>query len=101
FYELVWLRLAMAEFGVTTPLVSIVLSLFMAGLGLGSWVAGRWLRKHGAHVHFPRLRLYAAAELLIGASAMLVPHQLRWGHELLLRLGNSSAFSSGIYYLLA
>ena len=40
-YEVVWLRLAMARFGVTTPLVSIVLSLFMAGLALGSWLAGR------------------------------------------------------------
>ena len=32
-YELVWLRLSMAEFGVTTALVSIFLSVFMAGLG--------------------------------------------------------------------
>ena len=39
-YELVWLRLAMAEFGVTTALVSIVLSVFMGGLGAGSWIAG-------------------------------------------------------------
>ena len=39
-YELVWLRLAMAKFGVTTALVSIVLSVFMAGLGAGSWIAG-------------------------------------------------------------
>ena len=36
-YELVWLRLTMAQFGVTTAMVSIVLSVFMAGLGLGSW----------------------------------------------------------------
>src|SRR3974390_1913330 len=35
-YELVWLRLAMAEFGVTTALVSMVLSVFMGGLGGGS-----------------------------------------------------------------
>ena len=28
-YEVVWLRLAMAAFGVTTPFVSIVLSVFM------------------------------------------------------------------------
>jgi hypothetical protein len=35
-YELVWLRLAMAQFGVTTALVSIVLSVFMGGLGAGS-----------------------------------------------------------------
>src|SRR5881409_1055503 len=40
-YEVVWLRLAMAAFGVTTPFVSIVLSVFMAGLALGSWAAGR------------------------------------------------------------
>ncbi|OLD93386.1 MAG: hypothetical protein AUG80_20795 [Candidatus Rokubacteria bacterium 13_1_20CM_4_68_9] len=38
-YEVVWLRLAMAGFGVTTPFVSIVLSVFMAGLALGSWAA--------------------------------------------------------------
>jgi len=36
-YEIVWLRLSMAQFGVTSALVSIVLSMFMAGLGLGSW----------------------------------------------------------------
>ena len=40
-YEVVWLRLAMTNFGVTTPLVSIVLSVFMGGLALGSWLVGR------------------------------------------------------------
>jgi len=44
-YELVWLRSSMAQFGVTTAMVSIVLSIFMAGLGLGSWASGRWLQK--------------------------------------------------------
>ena len=51
-YEVVWLRLAMASFGVTTALASIVLSTFMAGLGLGSWGAGllthRLVRDTGA-----------------------------------------------------
>ena len=46
-YEIVWLRLSMAQFGVTTALVSIVLSMFMAGLGLGSWGSGRLVRRHG------------------------------------------------------
>src|SRR5271168_2100915 len=64
-YELVWLRLAMAEFGVTTAMVSIVLSVFMAGLGLGSWASGEWIRRHGEKIGFPALRLYAAIELLI------------------------------------
>src|SRR5258708_28236532 len=45
-YELVWLRLAMAQFGVTTPLVSTVLSMFMAGLGFGSG-AGRLFVRAG------------------------------------------------------
>ena len=49
-YELVWLRLSMAQFGVTTAMVSIVLSVFMAGMGLGSWASGKWLRGRGADV---------------------------------------------------
>ena len=55
-YELVWLRLAMAKFGVTTALVSIVLSVFMAGLGVGSWIAGAATRRYGE-----RLKLSPAA----------------------------------------
>lgn len=30
-YEVIWLRLAMAQYGVTTPMVSLVLSTFMLG----------------------------------------------------------------------
>jgi predicted membrane-bound spermidine synthase len=44
-YEIIWLRLAMASFGVTSALVSIVLSVFMAGLGLGSWGSGYLIRR--------------------------------------------------------
>ena len=42
--RVVWLRPAMPAFGVITPLVSIVLSVFMAGLALGSWSGGRLAR---------------------------------------------------------
>jgi predicted membrane-bound spermidine synthase len=94
-YELVWLRLAMAEFGVTTALVSIVLSMFMAGLGLGSWLAGELLRTYGDRINFPALRLYALTELLVGISALLVPHQLEWGRAALERVTLSS--SQGYY----
>ena len=38
-YEIVWLRLAMAQFGVTTAMVSLVLSAFMGGLE-DSWNRG-------------------------------------------------------------
>src|SRR5438477_2682910 len=95
-YELVWLRLAMAQFGVTSALVSIVLSMFMAGLGLGSWLSGRLIRKYGAEINFPALRLYALIELLIGVSAIVVPYELVWGRNL---LENVNLSSSWMYYL--
>jgi len=100
-YELVWLRLAMAQFAVTTALVSIVLSAFMIGLGMGSWGAGRYLRSHKASLSFPALRLYALTELLIGVSAILVPHELVWGRILLEKLDAGAPLPVAAYYLAA
>ena len=97
-YEIVWLRLAMAQFGVTSAMVSIVLSFFMAGLGLGSWLSGRLIRKYGDRVAIPALQVYAITEFLIGTSSLLVPQQLVWGRNLLERTGLSS---SGTFYLVS
>jgi len=97
-YEIIWLRLAMAQFGVTSALVSIVLSMFMAGLGLGSWGSGRLIRESGDRLSFPALRLYALTELLIALSALLVPHELLWGRSLLERTGLASSWA---YYLVS
>ncbi|HYB77003.1 MAG TPA: hypothetical protein VEE85_02290 [Candidatus Bathyarchaeia archaeon] len=97
-YELVWLRLSMAQFGVTTAMVSIVLSVFMAGLGAGSWLSGRWLRERDARRRFSALRLYALTELLIGVSGILVPFVLLWGRRVL----ETSLLSSSLtYYVIA
>jgi spermidine synthase len=95
-YELIWLRLAMAQFGVTTPLVSIVLSMFMAGLGLGSWLAGRFVHSYDELTRVSALRLYALTELLIGVSSLVVPYLLAAGRTLLMQLSLSSSFA---YYL--
>jgi spermidine synthase len=95
-YEIVWLRLAMAQFGVTSALVSIVLSMFMAGLGVGSWLSGRWLRKRAGTLGFPALRFYALTEFLIGCSALLVPMELGVGRGVLEHAGLSTSF---MYYL--
>ena len=95
-YEILWMRLAMAQFGVTTALTSIVISMFMAGLGLGSWGIGRLIRKYDSKIRTPALRLYALAELFIGTSALLVPYQLLWGRKLLERTAVSSSWA---YYL--
>jgi predicted membrane-bound spermidine synthase len=98
-YQVVWLRLSMASFGVTSPLVSIVLSVFMAGLALGS-VGAAWLarRTRDRPAALP-LRLYGIAELLIALSAVIVPIELEWGQRLLGELGNQVAWGSSGYYL--
>jgi len=95
-YELVWLRLAMAQFGVTTAMVSIVLSVFMAGLGLGSWASGRWLTSQKLSSETQKslsaLRVYALTEVLIGVSGVLVPYTFVWGRQLLQHSSLSSSF---------
>jgi len=91
----------MAQFGVTTALTSIVLSVFMAGLGAGSWLAGALVRRYGDRMSFPPLRLYAVLELLIGLSALVVPAELAWGHRLLEGLADRAGVSSAAYYLIS
>ncbi len=100
-YELVWLRLAMAQFAVTTALISIVLSAFMVGLGFGSWGAGWYVRKRGLARRLPSLRLYALVELLIGVSALVVSRELAQGRALLERIDAGQPVPLTSYYILA
>jgi spermidine synthase len=99
--ELIWLRLSMAQFGVTTALTSIVLSVFMAGLGVGSWLAGALVERYGERIRFSALRLYAVLEFMIGVSALVVPAELISGHRLLEVLADRAAVSSAAYYVLS
>lgn len=98
-YQVVWLRIAMADFGVTTPLISIVLSVFMAGLAAGSWGAGRLARRLQGRGPGSFLRLYATTELLIGVSGIAVAPLLGWGRALLGSSGGQAIWGSGSYYL--
>ncbi|HUC28947.1 MAG TPA: hypothetical protein VMR80_05160 [Candidatus Acidoferrum sp.] len=100
-YELIWLRLAMAQFGVTTPMVSIVLSSFMGGLGVGSWAAGYLVRKYAKRFTAPPLHIYAVAEMLIGCSAVVAPLELLAGRFSLEHVGASLSLSSAGYYVAA
>ena len=97
-YQVVWLRLAMADFGVNTPLVSLVLSVFMAGLALGSWGAGRIAHRLSGRSAGVFLRLYAAMESLIGISGLVVVPILGFGRSLLAGSGGA-AWGSTSYYL--
>ena len=98
-YELIWLRLTVAQYGVTTAMASIVLSVFMAGMGAGSWAAGKLSRRYLHRLSWSPLRLYAAAELLIGFASVAVPQELLIGHRMLAHLHGGDVSSSGAYYL--
>lgn len=100
-YELVWMRLSMAQFGVTTSHVSIVLSKFMAGLEAGSWATGAVVRARGQQLVLGPLQLYALAEHLIGVSAVVVSMELAWAHRTLAGMAQQVPISSGAYYLVA
>jgi len=99
-YEVVWLRLAMAQFGVTTPLVSIVLSVFMAGLALGSWGGGRLAARLRGAPPSRLVQLYAAVELAIAASADVVPAVLARGGRMLTS-SETASWGSYSHYLVS
>src|SRR5438045_4376217 len=72
-YQVVWTRLAFAAFGIITPVLSVVLSVFMLGLSLGSWGGGRWIAPAAKKFNASAVYFYAAAELCIGLGAFVVP----------------------------
>ncbi|OGR90247.1 MAG: hypothetical protein A3J74_10335 [Elusimicrobia bacterium RIFCSPHIGHO2_02_FULL_57_9] len=99
-YETIWLRMAMGVFGVTAPFVSIFISVFMAGLGLGSWAGGRLAQRLRSKPASTTLRLYALAELVIAVSAVAVPILLALSKELLAdALAGVDWGSSGYYWV--
>jgi spermidine synthase len=57
-YQIVWQRALFTIYGVNIESVTIIVTVFMLGLGLGS-LAGGWLSKR---LSVPLLRLFAAIE---------------------------------------
>ena len=70
-YQVLWLRLLSLTFGVTVYAASTVLAAFMAGLALGSMLAGPLLTR----VRRPLL-IFGVAEMLIGVAALATPLEL-------------------------
>ncbi len=67
-YEVLWMRLLILIFGSTTFAISTVLTAFMGGLALGSFVFGRFIDRSRHPVP-----IYGALEAGIGIYALLVP----------------------------
>jgi len=70
--EVVWVRLLKLTLGNTVYASSIVVSVFMGGLALGALIMGRYADRVRR-----QLRLYAALEALVTASALLLPWMLQ------------------------
>jgi spermidine synthase len=83
-YQVVWLRMAFASFGVITPVLSIVISVFMLGLAIGSWLAGRWVLGLSKKTRQSPLLFYGLVELLIGLGAFAVPFLFHLGENYLM-----------------
>src|SRR5499425_2140269 len=78
-YQVVWVRMAFAHFGVITPVLSVVLSVFMLGLGLGSLLGGKWIESWSRRLRISSAYLYGVAELTIGIGAFVVPQLFQAG----------------------
>jgi predicted membrane-bound spermidine synthase len=91
-YQVVWTRMAFASFGIITPVLSVVLSVFMLGLSVGSWAGGRlvpvWARITGCSA----ILFYAGVEFLIGLGAVAVPKLFALGERILLTSGETDSF---------
>jgi spermidine synthase len=93
-YQVVWIRLAYASFGIITPVMSVVISVFMLGLLIGTATGGKviaFFRKHSNH---SAMVLYACAESGIGLGAFCVPFLFKCSERYLLGFGgmNSSEY---------
>jgi spermidine synthase len=91
-YQMVWTRLAFASFGIITPVLSVVLSVFMLGLAAGSWAGGRGVARLTRVTGLSPIFFYATAELIIGCGGVLVPKLFKIGEHLLLSSGQSDSF---------
>lgn len=87
-YQIVWMRLAFAAFGAITPVLSVVISVFMGGLAIGSWAGGRWIEGRGRGARLPAIGYYGLAELGIGIGGLSVPAIFGAGERILLSCGS-------------
>lgn len=87
-YEVLWIRMLGLVFGHTVFAITTVLTAFMAGLGLGSFLFGRIADRH-RHL----LRLYGLLEGGIGLSCLGIPFVLPWVEALYLALARALQLS--------
>lgn len=98
-YQIIWLRIVAANFGVTAVSMSIMLSVFMSGLAIGTAAAGYYAKAFASRGSRFFLLSYAVCEGLIGISGLGVAPLLREGGHLLTDKGG--AWGSAGFYVYA
>ncbi len=77
-YQVIWVREFGNAFGNTVYSASVVVAVFMSGLGAGSYLVGRWADRRYATRPDSLLRAYGFVELAIAglglAIALILPH---------------------------
>ena len=81
-YQVIWVRLFGNVFGNTVYSAAAITAVFMLGLGVGSYLIGRWGDRVFRQNPVLPLRLYGLAEFLIGgwclAVAVVLPPIVIW-----------------------
>lgn len=90
-YQVVWVRLAFASFGIITPVLSMVVSVFMLGLSLGAWAGGRSVKFLVRKTGLSALWFYAGTELIIGIGAFAAPALFAISQRMLLAAGEADS----------
>ncbi len=87
-YEVSWVRAMSLQFGSTTLAVSTVLTLFMGGLALGAWLAGKM-----ADRFTDPLARYGLIEIALAVYALLTPVLFRLVFPIFDQLGANAGSS--------
>src|SRR6266581_2723985 len=90
-YQVVWTRMAFASFGIITPVLSVVISVFMLGLSVGAWLGGKWVNLMVKQTGLSAAIFYAISEFIIGLGAFAVPKLFFIGEKFLLAAGGSDS----------
>jgi len=90
-YQVVWVRLAFASFGIIMPVLSVFVSVFMLGLSVGAWAGGQSIKFLVRKTGGSALWFYAGTELLIGIGAFAVPALFGVGQKMLLSAGEADS----------
>tara|TARA_B100000530_G_C15835347_1_gene439078 strand:- start:209 stop:898 length:690 start_codon:yes stop_codon:yes gene_type:complete len=91
-YQLIWQRALLTIFGSNIESVTVVVSAFMLGLGIGSLVGGSISKRPGV----PLLLIFGLVEIAIGVYGAFSLHLFHWAGNF---AANSDAFQTGLLTL--